>query len=113
MLAIVQLPDVLAQVGASYARVALDVHVVSQGQHHLLDLDSQLSGRGQTEDLGLPDRGVNALQDGAGESGCFSSSGLSLSNNISSLHYGLDGSLLDSGGLLKSVGIDSSENEIY
>ena len=43
VLAVVQLPDVLAQVRAADARVALHVHVVSQGQHHLLNLDCQLS----------------------------------------------------------------------
>ena len=44
VLAVVQLPDVFAQVRATDARVALHVHVVSQGQHHLLNLDCQLSG---------------------------------------------------------------------
>lgn len=35
MLAVVQLPDVLAHVGASDAGVTLDIHVVSQSQQHL------------------------------------------------------------------------------
>ena len=63
MLAVVQLPDVLAQVGSSDAGVTLDVHVVPEGQHHLLDLDGQLPGGGETEDLGLPYGGVDALED--------------------------------------------------
>ena len=63
MLAVVQLPDVLSQVGAADAGVTLDVHVVPEGQHHLLDLDGQLPGGGETEDLGLPDGGVDALED--------------------------------------------------
>ena len=43
VLAVVQLADVLAEVGASDAGVALHVHVVSEGEHHLLDLNCQLT----------------------------------------------------------------------
>ena len=63
MLAVVKLPDVLAQVGSSDAGVTLDVHVVPEGQHHLLDLDGQLRGGREAEDLSLPDGGVDALED--------------------------------------------------
>ena len=51
VLTIVQLPDVLAQVGASDAGVTLDVHVVSQRQDNLLNLNCQLSSGGQTQNL--------------------------------------------------------------
>ena len=64
MLPVVQLSDVLTEVGASDAGVALDVHVVTQGQNNLLDLDRQLPSGGQAEDLGLPDGRVDALEDG-------------------------------------------------
>ena len=95
VLTVVQLSDVLAQVGSSDAGVALDVHVVAQGQHHLLDLDRQLPGGGQAEHLGLPDGRVDALQDGDGEGCSLSCSGLSLSDHIPALDDWLDGSLLD------------------
>ena len=95
MLPVVQLADVLAQVGASDAGVALDVHVVPQGQDNLLDLDSQFPGGRQAEDLGLPDGRVDALQDGDGEGCSLSCSGLSLSDHIPALDDWLDGSLLD------------------
>ena len=35
VLPVVELPDVLAEVGAADAGVALHVHVVTQSQHHL------------------------------------------------------------------------------
>ena len=95
MLPVVQLSDVLAQVGPSDAGVALDVHVVTQGQDNLLDLHRQLPGGRQTEDLGLPDGRVDALEDGDREGCCLSCTGLSLSDHIPSLDNWLDSSLLD------------------
>ena len=95
MLTVVQLPDVLAQVGSSNAGVTLDVHVVPEGQHHLLDLHGQLPGGGETEHLGLPDGGVDALQDGDREGGRLSRTGLSLGDDVTTLDDRLDGSLLD------------------
>ena len=59
--------------------------------------------------LSLADRGVNALEDGAGECCSFTSSRLSLGDHVSSLHYWLDCSLLDGGGFLESVCVDSSD----
>lgn len=95
MLTVVQFPNVLAQVCSSNAGVTLHVHVVSEGQHHLLDLDRQLPGRRETEHLGLPDGGVDALQDGDGEGGSLSCSRLGLGNDVTTLDDRLDGSLLD------------------
>ena len=71
MLTIVQLSDILPEVGASDARVTLHVHVISKGEHNLLDLDGQLASWGQAQHLGLPHCCVNALQDGDGECGGF------------------------------------------
>ena len=109
VLPVIKLPDVLSEIGSSDAGVTLDVHVVSKSQHDLLDLDGQLPGGRQTENLGLPHSGVNTLEDGAGEGRGLSCSGLSLSDDITTLHDGLDCSLLDGGGLLESVGVNSSE----
>ena len=95
VLPVVQLADVLAQVGASDAGVALDVHVVPQGQDNLLDLNCQFSGGREAEDLGLPDGRVDALEDGDREGCCFSCAGLSLSDHIPPLDNWLDSSLLD------------------
>ena len=95
MLPVVQLADVLAQVGPSDAGVALDVHVVTQGQDNLLDLDSQLPGGREAEHLGLPDGRVDALKDGHREGRGLSCAGLSLSYDVATLDNRLDSSLLD------------------
>ena len=47
------------------------------------------------------------LEDGDGEGGSFSSTGLRLRNNVSALDDWLDCSLLDGGGLLKTISIDA------
>lgn len=54
-------------------------------------------------------RRTNLLQDGDGEGGGLSSSGLGLGDDIVSLNDGDDGSLLDSGRSLETVGVNSSE----
>ena len=95
MLPVVQLPDVLAQVGSSDAGVTLNIHVVSEGKHHLLDLYGQLPGGGEAEDLGLSDGGVDTLEDGDREGGSLSSTGLSLGYDVTTLDDRLDSSLLD------------------
>ena len=74
MLSVIQLPDILTQVGPPNAGVTLHVHVVSQGQNYLLDLNCQLPGGGQAQHLGLPHGGVNALQDADREGGGLTSS---------------------------------------
>ena len=86
-----------------------DVALLAGCLHDHLGLGGQLPGGGETKDLGLPHSGVNALENGAGERSGLSCSGLSLSDDITTLHNGLDSSLLDGGGLLESVGINSSE----
>ena len=105
--------------------VALRPHVVPKGHNDLLNLLGQLPGGGQHEGLGLPQACVNLLQHGYGECSCFTSTRLGLGNHIhtltreqstkhrkASIDYldaGHNGSLLDSGGLLEPVGIDTSE----
>merc|ERR1719398_52495 len=109
VLASVQLPHVLSDRGAANAGVTLGAHVVTQGHHHLLDLLGQLPGGGQEEGLALPQVGVDLLQDGDGEGRGLTGSRLSLGDNIHALDARDNGSLLDSRWLLKTIGIDSSE----
>lgn len=45
MLAKIELADVFAQVGSTNASMALDIHVVTESQNDLLDLDGQLTSR--------------------------------------------------------------------
>lgn len=62
MLPVLQLFDVLSDRGSTDARMALNVHVVSQREHDRLDLGSQLSGGREDERLGVPDGGVDRLE---------------------------------------------------
>ena len=52
----------------------------------------------------------NNLEDGDGEGGSFSSTRLRLRNHVSALDDWLDCSLLDGGGLLKTISIDAPAN---
>lgn len=53
--ALLELSHVLADVGASNASVALNVHVVTKGDDDFLDLLGQLTGGGEDEGLGALD----------------------------------------------------------
>ena len=109
VLAVVELPHVLLHGGPADAGVALRPHVVAQGHHHLLDLLGQLPGGRQDQSLGLPQAGVDLLQDRNGEGGGLTGTGLRLGDNIHALNAGHDSSLLDSRGFLKAIGIDSPQ----
>jgi hypothetical protein len=54
---------VLADRGAADACVALDLEVVSQRAHHLLDLLRELARRGQDEGLAFEEGVVEVLED--------------------------------------------------
>jgi hypothetical protein len=66
--------------------VALNVHEVTDGDNDLLDLLGQLTGWGKDEGLALLDVGVKLLEDGDGESGGLSGTGLGLGNHIVSCY---------------------------
>lgn len=104
-----ELGNVLLDGGTTDAGVAVDVHVVTEGDNDLLDLLGQFSGRGQDQGLRLLLAGVDSLQDGDGEGGGLTGTGLSLGNAVSASDDGHNGSLLDGGGSLETVGVDTSE----
>ena len=62
---------------------------------------------GQSVQQKCPILGNKNLEDGNGEGGSFSGSGLGLSDHVPSLDDRLDCSLLDGGWLFKSVSIDA------
>lgn len=62
--------------------MALNVHEVTDGDDDLLDLLGQFTGGGEDKSLALLDVGVKLLEDGDGESGGLSGSGLGLRDNI-------------------------------
>ena len=73
---------VLANAGATDAGMALNIHEVANGDDDLLDLLSQLAGRGQDEGLALLQVGIDLLQDRDGEGGRLASTRLGLGNDI-------------------------------
>ena len=101
VLAVFELLDVFADTGTTDTSVTLNVHVISQREDDVLDLNGQFSSRREDEGLRLPDRGVDGLKHRDTEGGGFTGTGLSLSDNISSRDDGLDSSLLDGGRLLE------------
>lgn len=73
---------VIADAGTTNAGVALDVHEVTDGDDDLLDLLSQLTGRGEDEGLAGLQVGVDLLQDRDGEGGGLAGTRLGLGNDI-------------------------------
>lgn len=73
---------VLADAGAANARMAFDVHEVSDGDDDLLDLLCQFTRWGQDEGLALLDGRIDLLEDRDGERGRLAGSRLSLGNDI-------------------------------
>lgn len=55
MLSVFELLDVLADTGSTDTGVALDVHVISQGEDDVLNLNSQFSGGRENESLAFSD----------------------------------------------------------
>lgn len=62
--------------------MAFDVHEISNGNNDLLNLLSQLTGRSKDKRLALLDAGIDLLENGNGESGGFTSTGLGLCNHV-------------------------------
>uniref|UniRef100_A0A8C5G665 Uncharacterized protein n=1 Tax=Gouania willdenowi TaxID=441366 RepID=A0A8C5G665_GOUWI len=80
-----QLQDLIVDAGPSNAAVAADSHVVTHGQDHLLDLQSQLPGRSQDQSLSGLQIHIDLLKNRNGKSGRLSSSRLGLSYHIVTL----------------------------
>mmetsp|Transcript_25987 Transcript_25987/g.72783 ORF Transcript_25987/g.72783 Transcript_25987/m.72783 type:complete len:345 (+) Transcript_25987:407-1441(+) len=100
---------ILTDTGATHTGMALDLEVVTQGTHNLLDLLGKLTSGGQDQALALSQVVVQVVQDTSTESRSLSSTGLSLLDDIQALAKGNDSLLLDGRGLLKTVGIDATQ----
>lgn len=72
VLTVFEFLDILANARSTDTGVALDVHVVSEGQDDVLDLNGEFSCRGKDERLAFPDGGVDGLEDGDAECCGFS-----------------------------------------
>ena len=82
--------------------MALHLHVVADGQQHLLRLLGQFAGGGEDQRLGLHQRGVDVLKNADAEDAGLARTRLRLSNNVSALDDGQNGALLDGGRLFKA-----------
>lgn len=80
--AVLECLHVISYGGTTDASVALDVHEIADGDHDLLNLLSQLTGWGEDQSLASLDVGVDLLENGDGESGSLSGTGLGLSDNV-------------------------------
>lgn len=100
---VLELGHVLTNVGSTNAGVAVNLHVVTEGNDDLLNLLGELTGGGKNEGLDVLDGWVNSLENGDGESGRLSGSRLCLSNNIVALDDGDDGTSLNGGGSLETA----------
>lgn len=109
MWSILQSLHVVTDVGSTNTGVALNVHEITDGDQHLLDLLSQFTGRGKDESLCLFEGDIELLENGNREGGGLSGTRLRLRNNVVSLDYGLDGTGLNGGWSLETIGVDSSE----
>lgn len=112
VLTIVELANILSNVGTTNASMALDVHVVSQRHDNALNLGRKFAGRGKDEGLGLADGGVDNLKHRNRESGCFAGTGLGLGDGVATLADLNDGAGLDSGRRLVSVGVDTTKERL-
>lgn len=101
MLPIFELLDVLSDTGTTDTSVALHVHVITQSENYVLDLNGQFTRRRENESLAFSDRGIDRLKDRDTKSGGFTGTGLRLRNDIPAGNDGQDGSLLDSRGLFE------------
>ena len=101
VLAVFEFTYILADGSAADARVTLHVHIVAQSEDDGLDLRREFASGGEDERLGLSDGDVDGLQHGDGEGGSFTRAGLGLGDDIATLGYRKNSTLLDRGGLFK------------
>jgi hypothetical protein len=73
---------IVTNTGSANTGVALDLHEVSNSNHDLLDLLGKFTGWSEDKSLALLDVWVEFLENGYGKGGGFSSTRLSLRNDI-------------------------------
>ena len=100
---------ILTHGGTTDARVALHLEVIAQRAHHLLDLLRELASGREHERLALLLLVVELLQHAGAESRSLTGTGLRLLDHVETLGKGHDTALLDRGGLLETVRVDTAE----
>ena len=119
---------ILTDVGTTDTGVAVEGHEVTNGDNDLLDLLSQLTGGSDDQGLAGLEVVVDLLESGDGESSSLSGTRLGLGNDIvacgalvsimncadhgekHTLDDGHDSTLLDSGGTLETVSVDTYDS---
>jgi len=104
-----ELVHILTDVGATDASVTLDVHVVTERNHNLLDLLGKLASGRQDESLCAFDAEVELLEDGDGKGGGFARTRLGLGNNVVTFDDGNDRALLDGRWALETICIHATK----
>ena len=106
---LLELGHTLSDGGSSDGGEALDVHVVSERDDDLGNLLSEFSSGRENKGLTLLEGDVDRLEDGDGEGGGFTGTGLSLGDDIVSFDDGHDSSLLNGGRSLETVVMSSAQ----
>lgn len=75
-------------------------------------MQSREIGRQKRENSILSDGSINHLAHGQGDHGGLPGTGLSLGDDVTAIDNGNHSSLLDGGGLLEAIGIDTTEKVI-
>jgi len=109
LLTILQAVQIVTDGGTTDASMAADLQVITEGEGDLLDLKGQLTGRGQDQGLGGAGTVVDLLESTNDEGGGLTGTGLGLTDGVAADQQRLDTTLLDSGRLLKTVGVDTTE----
>ena len=104
-----ELLNVIANDGSTDACVAADAHVLTKTSTDRHDLLSELTSRGQDQSLGDLLGGVDALEAANGEGAGLTGTRLGLADSVSTKDQGSDGALLDSGRLLETIRVDTSQ----
>mmetsp|Transcript_52788 Transcript_52788/g.125662 ORF Transcript_52788/g.125662 Transcript_52788/m.125662 type:complete len:235 (+) Transcript_52788:834-1538(+) len=104
-----ELPDVVAHVGPADARVAHNVHVIPERQHHLLDLLGELARGREEQRLAVTLAHVHALQAPDRERRRLTGTGLGLRDGVAPLDQRQGPALLDRRRLLETVGKDPAQ----
>jgi hypothetical protein len=90
--------------------VNLAAHIISNGLNYKGNLHGQLTSGCYDESLDMLRGTINCLQTSDGKGTCFTSSRLGLGDCVVALNDWQNASLLDWGGLGKSIAINSSED---
>ena len=95
--------------GSADAAEGLDVEVLTDAFDDVIDLFGEFPDGGEDDYLGGPPLGVDPLQRPNYEGSGLASSGLCLGNGVFLDDEWFDGSLLDCGGFIETIGVNPSQ----